>query len=112
MTHPPIPPAMTDTPVFSSMLSDPRFGDIARQFLDPLPGVIDRQHLVFDSSSSLADFGHPSNCPACSTASLEFTMHNPTPPRNRGLALLPGSATDASRLRPARTTRSKRKAAS
>lgn len=110
MTHPPIPLPLTDTPTFASMLGDPRFGDIARQFLDPLPPSA--HHVTF-STPSLAGFGHPSSCPACSTASLEFTMHNPTPPRNdRHLALLPGSATDASRLRPARTTRSKRKAAS
>lgn len=110
MTHPPIPLALTDTPVFASMLNDPQFGDLARQFLDPLPAT--PRHATFDSSPLLAEMGHPSTCLGCSTASLSFTMHNPRPALDRGLALLPGSATAASRLRPARRTSAKRRATS
>lgn len=95
MTHPPIPIPLTDTPTFASMLNDPQFGELAKQLLDSSSST---------TRSSHGDSVHPTHCPSCSTASLAFSMHNPRPALNRGLALLPGSTTDASRLQPARRT--------
>ncbi len=103
MTRPALPhTSLTDTPVFASLLNDPVYGELARELLDPTPVT---PHRTYPSSSFLAEFGHPSNCPSCSTASLAWSMHNPRPAVNRGLALPPGSTTDASRLQPARVAR-------
>ncbi len=101
MTHPPTPIPLTDTPIFGSLLTDSRFGDLARELLSDSSSTKSPIH----ATSALTD---PLSCPACSPASLAFSMHNPTPPRDRGLALLPGSTTAASRLQPARRTRAKK----
>lgn len=105
MTHPtPLP--LEQTPVFASMLNDSRFGDLARQFLQPDPRPIHHiSHSSYPRRSVLACWNHPENCHACSTASLEFSMTNPRPPANRGLALPPGSST----VKPTRVTRPKKR---
>src|SRR5580698_4253504 len=108
MTHP-----LLETPVFATMLNDPKFGELAKRILDhpssehewPNSPLV---HGCFDSAL-LVDFNHPVDCPACSTHLLVFTLHNPQPPRDdRHLALPAGSPSDASRLQPARVTRLRR----
>lgn len=106
MTHP-LQQPLTDTPVFASMLNDPRFGELATELLYPVD--LSTHHTSFPRHSRMADMNHPLNCPGCSTASLEFQMTNPTPPRNdRHLALPPASSTSAERLQSARVARPKR----
>lgn len=102
MTHPSIP--LEKTPTFASMLTDPRFAEIARELLDnPRPPAGDpyngSSHSVYLRRHTGLD-----NCPICQPISLSFELTNPRPPRDdRHLAICAVPATDPSRLEPVKT---------